>query len=159
MNKVNLIWHHLLYQFHYQNLQVSEYQYIFVNHTLEHFLDVARIAWILNLEEHAGMDKEIIYATDLLYDIGRYEQLHSGRPHNEIGAELSRKILFDCEFIDADIDVITWTIYQHRTKTENESLLSFYIYKADKMLRNCFNCEVESECNWESEKKNRIICR
>ena len=42
---------------------------------MEHFLDVARLMYIYNLEDQAGFSKEMIYAAGLLHDIGRYEQM------------------------------------------------------------------------------------
>ena len=39
-----------------------------------HLLDVARLAWIFNLEANQEISKERIYAAALLHDIGRHIQ-------------------------------------------------------------------------------------
>ena len=46
----------------------------FCKHGTEHLLNVARIAMLLNYEEKLYLDQEVIYATALLHDIGRYVQ-------------------------------------------------------------------------------------
>ena len=45
MKRVNLIYRHPLYQKKYNALQKAEEHRKFCNHTLEHFLDVARLAY------------------------------------------------------------------------------------------------------------------
>ena len=54
----------------------------FCCHNIEHSLDVARIGYIMILEQNLNIDKELFYAAALLHDAGRY----SGTPHNESGA-------------------------------------------------------------------------
>ena len=55
----------------------------FCRHDVTHFLDVARLAWIENLERGLGVSKEEIYAAALLHDIGRHLQYEKGIPHDE----------------------------------------------------------------------------
>lgn len=43
---------------------------IFCGHDMGHLLDVARLAWIFNLEANQEISKERIYAAALLHDIG-----------------------------------------------------------------------------------------
>ena len=70
MDRVNQIWNHPLYQNELNKLQLLEADREFCRHTPEHFLDVARLAYIRALEENAPVSKELIYCTALLHDIG-----------------------------------------------------------------------------------------
>ena len=54
----------------------------FCNHSFNHYLDTARIAYIISLEEEYKFDKEIIYATALLHDIGRVDEYKLGISHD-----------------------------------------------------------------------------
>ena len=71
MERINWILNHPLYTSSYNQLKDLEKDRIFCCHQMPHLLDVARIAYIRNLEEHLGLDKEIIYAASLLHDIGK----------------------------------------------------------------------------------------
>ena len=51
MKRVNLIYRHPLYQKKYNALQKAEEHRKFCNHTLEHFLDVARLMYIYSVEQ------------------------------------------------------------------------------------------------------------
>ena len=50
MTRVNAIWQHPLYQQNLKDLIHLEADRIFCRHTPEHFLDVARLAYIFALE-------------------------------------------------------------------------------------------------------------
>lgn len=152
MERVNRIWQHPLYQSHYHNLQSAEADRIFCRHGLDHLLDVARLMYIRKLEEGAELSKEIIYATALLHDIGRYLQISEEVPHHEAGADLATRILEDCGFSEAEVVLITGAVREHRGGSESE--LGRYLYDADKKSRCCFACPAVGECNWPEEKKN-----
>ena len=62
MKRVNLIYRHPLYQKKYNALQKAEEHREFCNHTLEHFLDVARLMYIYSVEQELSISKEVIYA-------------------------------------------------------------------------------------------------
>ena len=62
-------------------------------HNLKHFLEVARIAQIINLEEKLGFEKELIYATAILHDIGKSFQYENGIPHEIASAEIATEFL------------------------------------------------------------------
>ena len=128
----------------------------FCRHTPEHFLDVARLAYIHALESHASASKELIYCTALLHDIGRAEQYRSGIPHDEAGAQIAEQILQDLSFDPSEIQEIISAIREHRNAARSDTLSSL-IYDADKASRNCFSCPVEKECYWSAEKKNLTI--
>ena len=73
MNKVNEIINNKLFIDKIQKLKLIEKDRIFCKHGIEHLLDVARIAYIKNLEEKLGYDKEVIYGAALLHDLGRVQ--------------------------------------------------------------------------------------
>ena len=169
MKRIDAIYTHPLYQQHFLALQEREKDRFFCRHTMEHFLDVARLMYIRNLEEQAGLPKELIYAAALTHDIGRNEQYVSGKPHEKAGARLAGEILKKCGFREEEIQKIQTAILSHRGSKGTESQkndyqedrdiekLSQYLYWADKKSRNCFSCPACEECNWSEQKKNLSI--
>ena len=156
MNRLNQIWNHPLYQKELGKLQILEKDREFCSHTPDHFLDVARIAYIQALEANDPITKEMIYCTALLHDIGRARQYEDGTPHDEAGALIADEILRDLEFSDGEIAAIVSAIRGHRTLSD-QSILGKLIYTADKKSRHCFSCKAETECYWPPQKKNMTI--
>ena len=156
MDRVNQIWKHPLYQTELHKLQLLEADSEFCRHTPEHFLDVARLAYIRALEENYSVSKELIYCTALLHDIGRARQYEDGTPHDEAGAVIAEQILKELGFSPEEIQAIVSAIRGHRAET-NQTILGQLIYRADKKSRNCFSCKAEPECYWSSAKKNMTI--
>ena len=156
MDRVNQIWKHPLYQTELHKLQLLESDREFCRHTPEHFLDVARLAYIRALEENYSVSKELIYCTALLHDIGRARQYEDGTPHDEAGAVIAEQILKELGFSPEEIQAIVSAIRGHRAET-NQTILGQLIYRADKKSRNCFSCKAEPECYWSSAKKNMTI--
>lgn len=171
MKRVNRIYHHPLYQKHFTELQATEKDRIFCNHTMEHFLDVARLMYIYNLEAQTALPKELIYAAALLHDIGRNEQYQIGTPHEQAGCKIAEIIMAECAFSSDEIRMVQYAIASHRNSTAQTRdersdvstplgvLLSDYLYRADKQSRNCFSCRAFAECNWSAQKKNMEIIR
>ena len=60
MDRVNQIWNHPLYQNELNKLQLLETDREFCRHTPEHFLDVARLAYIRALEAGAAIAGQIL---------------------------------------------------------------------------------------------------
>lgn len=104
MDRVNQIWNHPIYQNELNKLQLLETDREFCRHTPEHFLDVARLAYIRALEENAPVSKELIYCTALLHDIGRARQYEDGTPHDEAGAAIAGQILNELGFSMEEIE-------------------------------------------------------
>lgn len=158
MERIHRIQNHPLFQEQFRLLQKAEEERFFCRHTIEHFLDVARLMYIYNLEEGAGLDKELIYAAALLHDIGRYEQISQGTPHHISGARIAGEILKACNFSENEAERIQNAIASHRKQEEGmEDRLAAYLYRADKQSRNCFSCPAVRECNWPDDKKNTSI--
>lgn len=125
----------------------------FCRHDIYHALDVARIAYIMVLENNIQVKKENIYAAALLHDIGKWMQYDKGIPHELASAQLAEGILIECGFIKDEIEQILSMILSHRKK-HNGDLINEIFYSSDKMSRNCFKCKAASKCNWSEEKKN-----
>ena len=152
MNNIDAIMNNKLYREALEKLSEYERDREFCNHTIEHFMDVSRIAYIMILEENLNVSKEIVYAIGLLHDIGRVKQYEEGIHHDIASVEMSKEILKETSLTDEEINIILNGIANHRKESDNK--LEEIIYKADKLSRQCFNCKAEKECYWSSEKKN-----
>lgn len=158
IKRIDQILSHPVFREQFALLQEAEKDRIFCRHTMEHFLDVARLMYIYTLEDQAGFSKEMLYAAGLLHDIGRYEQMEQGTPHHLAGARLAEIILTDCGFSPEEQEPILAAIRSHRVKDTAETpLFSRYLYRADKQSRNCFSCPARAACNWPEEKMNLTI--
>lgn len=157
MDRIQKIFDHPVYRRNFNGIQNAEKDRRFCRHDLQHFLDVARISRIYDLEDGGGLPEEVIYAAALLHDIGRYEELTCGTPHDAAGAALAEDILTDCGFADNDIEMIKDAIAGHRNKDMSGERLADYLYRADKESRCCFACDAADECKWSDEKKNHEI--
>lgn len=113
---------------------------------------------IIQYKENIEVEEELIYAAALLHDIGRFKQYADQTPHEISSAQIAEVILKDCDIDGKTTGVIVSAIRNHRTKAvEHERNLNGILYRADKMSRNCFACEVEQECLWKEEKKNKQL--
>mgnify|MGYP005805950109 CR=1 FL=1 len=158
MERVNRILQHNRYHGCLQEIQRLEAGRIFCGHDMAHFMDVARLAYIFNLEEGLGISKELIYASALLHDVGRHLQYLEGTPHEKAGLPLAREILQDCGFTEAEQRMVLGAISSHRDRTvRGEASLRGILYRADKMSRACYGCMAEKECDWSPQKKNLRI--
>ena len=155
MERVNKILKNKKYIDCLEKLQKYEENRIFCNHTLEHFLDMSRIAYIMVLEKNLNYSKEVIYAIGLLHDIGRVDQYEKGIEHHIASYNIAKEILEDIDFQHYEKEIILDGIKNHRND-EAEDLNSI-IYKSDKISRACYKCKAEKECNWPLEKKNLEI--
>lgn len=158
MNRINQIIHHPSYILHIEKIAEWEKNREFCRHNTAHFLDVARIAMILNMQDKYGLEQELIYAAALLHDIGRWQQYETGEDHALASAKLAPAILKACGFSEAESGQIVAAIAMHReSKVKEEKSLNGLIYRADKLSRPCYFCEQEQNCNWKNEKKNMEI--
>lgn len=153
VDRINLILHNKTYRKYLEKNENCERNRNFCLHDLSHFLDVARIAYIISLENGLSISKDIIYAAALLHDIGRWKQYKYNIPHDESSAELAVQILQSSEFSSNEISLITEAIKNHRDKNE-DSGLSYLLYTSDKLSRKCYNCSAFNQCNWSDNKKN-----
>ena len=70
MDRINGIIRNACYQECLQKNRAHEETRIFCRHDMAHFLDVARLAWIENLERGSGIDRELVYAAALCMTAG-----------------------------------------------------------------------------------------
>ncbi len=157
MERVDKIMNHPVFRETMKKIEEAETDRVFCCHDLSHLLNVARIFYILVLEERAPYEKELVYATALLHDIGRYEQYESDIPHNEAGAYMAQDILKDCGFSSDECSLAVSAIREHRRGGEGGDFFGHLLYRADKLSRDCYNCDAINDCYWSNEQKNNGI--
>lgn len=159
MERVQRIYVHPLYQECLKKNKKAEKSRIFCKHNMEHFMDVARISYLLSMERGYRISKEEIYAAALLHDIGKWEQYEDGTPHEKASAKYAEMILGQAGFTQEESGRVVGAILKHRKKDkgEEENLLAEILYDADKLSRACYACEAKEQCNWSEEKKNQKI--
>lgn len=156
--RINKILNHPIFKSHLEKIAVHEAGRPFCKHDLSHFLDTARIGYILNLEGAHGVPKDLIYAAALLHDIGRWQEYEMKIEHALASALLCEKILIETDFQTEEIKDIKRAIGNHGTAVLQEPhLLSALLYSADKKSRGCYMCEMEKACDWSKVKKNYTI--
>lgn len=157
-DRINRILHHKKFLEYVSKNEKAEKERIFCKHGIEHFLDVARIAYIKALEQQLPLKKDVIYGTALLHDIGKHRQYEEKIPHELASAELAHQILLECGYEEEEYNLMEEAIKSHRTKPSLQSHeLERILYEADKQSRLCYFCKAQSGCNWSDEKKNLFI--
>lgn len=155
MNRFNCILSDERYVYYLKRNKKLEKGRKFCKHNLRHFLDVARVAQIINLEEDLKFEKEIIYVTAILHDIGKSFQYENETPHEVASWEIAQTILEDYDFSEEETAFIRQGILGHRNKKSGGFAL--LMYRADKLSRQCITCKAINECNWSNDKKNLEI--
>ena len=137
MEKVQKLYRHPLYQECLEKNKKAEETRIFCKHGMDHFMDVARIAYILSADRSYAVSKEIIYAAALLHDIGKWKQYEDGTPHEKASADLAEQILAASEFSEEDQAQVLDAILKHRKKgkQKEENPLAELLYDADKLSK------------------------
>ncbi len=154
-------------------IDAAEGDRIFCRHGLSHLLDVARIAWILNLERGCGLHRDVVYAAALLHDIGRAAQYQTGEPHDEAGVRIASEILDGLprglRFDAFERAAILAAVGGHRGSRigcpggpdggegHAPHALSRLIKEADDRSRACYACAAREACYWPEERKNLSI--
>ncbi|MBP3620840.1 MAG: HD domain-containing protein [Lachnospiraceae bacterium] len=157
MVKIDNILKNFTYQSYMKDIEDSEVSRRFCLHGINHSLDVARISYIINLEEGLGYEKDLVYAMALLHDIGRSVEYKEGIPHHEVGVGIARQILEEAGFCQEDVALIADAIAHHKQLNGAKKDLRYILFKADKLSRNCFDCKVYDECYWKEDLKNKTI--
>ena len=156
-DKINLIIENHSFMYNLRKIENLEKEREFCTHDMKHFLDVARIMYIMSLENNLDIPKYMIYATALLHDIGRGEQYENGNPHDIASVFIAKNILEQCKYDTKEIDEILEAIGNHRNSTGNLNSLSCVLFKCDKISRNCVYCRAIDRCKWPVEKRNLKI--
>ena len=138
MNRYETIISHKAFTSYLKEIEEVEKDRMYCRHGLTHLLDVARIAYIMNLEEGSPFSKDVIYGTALLHDIGKVRQYKEKIPHEQTGAIEAERILLECGYEEAEIGEMTEAILIHRHgPNDKERRLSVFLYEADKKSRIC----------------------
>ncbi len=158
MERVDRILSNAAYRNCVKEIEEREKERIYCKHNMEHFLDVARIAQLLNLEEHRLLSKELVYATALLHDCGRHIQYDEGIPHELASAELADPILKQCGFDEQEREFVLQAVLLHRNRAESAQFpLADLIYRADKKSRFCMCCKASDTCHKSNRDRNQIL--
>lgn len=159
--RLSFICNHPLYVSFYRRLEELEKDRVFCRHQMNHLLDVARIAYILDLKMNLGIGQDLIYTAALLHDIGKCRQYEEGIPHEIAGAGIGGQILedmpADLTFTADEKEQIITAIKGHRRLKEDPEPLEYLLYHGDKLSRPCFSCPSEQKCNWDNQKKNKEL--
>ncbi|MDH7576682.1 MAG: HD domain-containing protein [Bacillota bacterium] len=159
MERIDAIVRDPLFQECLEKNQKAERDREFCKHDLQHFVDVARISYILMLESgdlsHFIREnqlsgpraaKEVIYAAGILHDIGRWREYETGEDHAPLGAELAEQILPRAGFTPPESRVITRAIYEHREQRTQMTRLGEILHRADNLSRACHECSAQDKC-------------
>lgn len=158
MDRIKRILENEVFVEYTKELEKKETDRKFCLHGLAHGIDVARISYIINLEEELNYKKDVIYAMALLHDLGRVKEYTEGVDHHKAGAIIAKDILVDACYLEDEISEIIEAIESHKNKNIADTKnLKYILYKADKLSRNCFSCAAYEECYWDDEKKNKTI--
>lgn len=155
MQRVDKIFAHPLYQSILQEIEKSERDRIYCLHDFSHAMDTARIAYILALEEDIKIRKDVIYASALLHDLGRWGQYKNGKRHVEESVRIAEIILPECGFLQEETKEITAAILSHGE--EKGDGLASVLQRGDKLSRMCLTCKSISSCKWKDEEFNMNI--
>lgn len=158
MERIQAIIKHPLYKEHTGKIKEWEKDRPFCRHDSAHFLNVARLAMIIKLKEQLDISEELIYAAALLHDIGRHIQYETGEDHAAASGRLAYPILKAAGYSDRETDMVVEAIISHRNeKVKEEKNLKGLLYRADKLSRECYFCEVSQMCRWKEGKKNKEL--
>lgn len=150
----NSVLNNLKFKKYMSEIEKKEKGRKFCGHSIEHSLDVARIAYIISLEKGLGIDKDIIYTAALLHDIGR---CRSSEEHNVSSAALAEEIMAECGYDSKAVGLVCNAILRHRHKSANAESLGDILSIADKTSRRCWSCGARKECYWKDEDKNSFL--
>lgn len=118
----------------------------YCRHDWQHLRDVARIAYILAMEEETLLSRDVVYAAGLLHDIGRWKEYDTGEDHALVSAFLALEILECAGYSTVECEIIMKAIQEHRKASVEASPLGQLLCRADDLSRPCLMCEVKADC-------------
>ena len=159
MERVNALLNHPTYQGWIIANNQAEQGRDFCRHGVEHAFDVARIAYALWLDCGGNpLAKDIVYATALLHDVGRWQQYADPDvDHAADSEELAEPLLLEVGYHPEVAAEICRAVRAHRKEAEQERGLAQVISQADKLSRPCFLCPSRAKCAWPEQKKNKEL--
>lgn len=120
MKNTDIVLNHKIFNEKINKIENDEKTRVFCKHDFSHLMNVARICYIINLEENLNIDKDLIYVTALLHDLGRADEVDTGINHSILSQEIAQEILKDLNFDDISKQRIINAIKNHRTKEKND---------------------------------------
>ncbi|MGN0151794.1 MAG: HD domain-containing protein [Wujia sp.] len=161
MDRIDRLLEHPIFRDCIDRIEEAEKNRSFCRHGLEHCLDVARISYIMAMEEQLHIDREVIYAAALLHDLGRCMEYEQNIPHHQAGVGVAEQILPDVGYTAEEQEDICRAISCHKVPAPEDDRgdLCYLLYRADKLSRNCFVCKAREACYWNEDVKNRSIVR
>lgn len=158
MKRLDKLLHMQQYREAQHKIEKFEESRIYCRHSREHFIDVARIAYILALEEQLKVSKELIYTAAFLHDMGRCYEYQELCSHESGSIVMALNWLPECGYLEEEIKIIVEAIALHRSENKIvPDTLGSVLYRADKLSRDCLNCKARETCKWPEEKKNLTI--
>jgi len=170
MKRIDLLMKDEQYNEYLRRNQEIESSSNFCPHDIRHHIDVARIAYILILEnndlnffirdaELSGKlaAKEVVYAAGLLHDIAKWQEYKTGLDHAAGGSRLAKDLLANALFEPNEIEIISRAIYEHRNLNRDMSFLGERILRADNLSRVCSHCEIWAECPRYARKEKPVF--
>jgi len=145
-NRIDLILKNSKYFFYLGENSNREQTRRYCRHDWNHMRDVARIAYILAMEEKTFLGRDVVYAAGLLHDIGRWKEYDTGEDHAIVSALLAPEILDGAGYSGAECEVIIRAIQEHRRASGESSPLGQLICRADDLSRPCLTCDVKADC-------------
>jgi putative nucleotidyltransferase with HDIG domain len=146
IERIDLLLKHPRYFFYLSENSNREQKRRYCRHDWQHMRDVARIAYILAMEEKVLLGRDIIYAAGLLHDIGRWKEYDTGEDHAVVSAVLAREILDCAGYSGIECELILRAIQEHRRVSSGSSPLGQLICRADDLSRPCLMCDVKADC-------------
>jgi uncharacterized protein len=147
VERIKLILESPAYHKYLLKIKEKEIERPFCRHNFQHFLDVARLAWIFVLEEE-NYSRDLVYAAALLHDIARWQEYEGKGCHALLSAKLAEPLLLEAGYLPWERKLILDAIKEHRREEDDaySSTLSRLVSKADKYSRLCFQCRAKNEC-------------
>ncbi|MDD2234345.1 MAG: HD domain-containing protein [Desulfitobacteriaceae bacterium] len=157
--RVNRLIRNFSYQDYLLKIAKAEKKRKYCKHNFDHGLTVARIAYAYLLEQdETCLEKEIIYVTALLHDIGRWVEYRTGEDHARASAALAQPLLEESGFNPEEIKTIIKAIAEHsKHSSENLSVLGRSLALADNWARDCRSCKAKDGCYKFTEEMEQII--
>ena len=148
MNAPDRLLAHSDYQRAIRAIAEREQDRRFCRHGLDHVSDVARLLWILVIENERPFDKDTVLLTAMLHDIGRSVDNDN---HDAESVRIARTLRAQ----------ILSAIASHRDKNATidpqQASLGQLLALADKKSRPCYRCPAAEDCYWPDSLKNKTI--
>ncbi len=152
MNRLENILHNSVYWDYLHKNQEKEIERIYCKHNWEHLALTAQLTQKLLREKQQTLapdplvNLEIVGASGILHDIGRWIQYETGEDHAQAGSRLARPLLEQAGYSKTEINLICQAVEEHNKGQEAQSLLGKALCLADDLSRPCAVCQARAGC-------------